>query len=194
MPTFSDSVIRPFAFGGDDWKWLSGLVVLYAAPAWIAWQSTAISPSVVLASTILAAGLIALSEIDRKSFRLPDLITLPLLICGLIVAVMMGDGIVWRMVSAGIGFSVIVLADQSYRVWRGVSGIGLGDAKLFAATGAWLGAEALPTVLLWACASALLVLLLLRAKGHRIASRTAIPFGSFLAFGTWLVWCLGSLH
>jgi leader peptidase (prepilin peptidase)/N-methyltransferase len=70
----------------------------------------------------------------------------------------------------------------------------MGDAKLFAASGAWLGAQALPTVLLWACVTALGVVLLAHVRGRRIAATTAIPFGSFLAFGTWLVWCLGPLQ
>jgi prepilin signal peptidase PulO-like enzyme (type II secretory pathway) len=40
----------------------------------------------------------------------------------------------------------------------------------------------------------LLVLLLARLSGRPVTAQTAIPFGSFLAFGTWLVWCLGPLH
>jgi prepilin signal peptidase PulO-like enzyme (type II secretory pathway) len=52
----------------------------------------------------------------------------------------------------------------------------------------------LPTVLLWACVSALAVVLLAHALGRRVGARAAIPFGSFLAFGTWLVWCLGPLR
>jgi prepilin signal peptidase PulO-like enzyme (type II secretory pathway) len=87
----------------------------------------------------------------------------------------------------------MLLVDQVYRAWRGISGIGRGDAKLFAASGAWLGAHALPVVLLGACASALLVLLAAHMLGRRLEARTAIPFGPFLAFGTWLVWCLGPL-
>jgi leader peptidase (prepilin peptidase)/N-methyltransferase len=194
MPALNESVIRRVGFGFDSWGWPAGLIVVYAAPAFIAWHGAMPSLRVVLLSMVLAAGLIALSEIDRKSFRLPDAITLPLLLSGLLAAAIIGDGIAWRGLSAGLGLAVIVLADRGYRAWRGVSGIGMGDAKLFAAAGAWLGAEALPTVLLWACAVALAVLLLARLMGQRITARTAIPFGSFLAFGTWLVWCLGPLH
>jgi len=49
-------------------------------------------------------------------------------------------------------------------------------------------------VLLWACVAALAVLLVAHILGRRVAATTAIPFGSFLAFGTWLVWCLGPLR
>ncbi len=113
-------------------------------------------PAVLLLSLILAAGLIALSEIDRKSFRLPDAITIPLLLAGLVAAAIIGRGRLWHASppartggdpAGGPGLS---------RLARACSGIGIGDAKLFAASGAWLGAEALPTVLLWACVLALL--------------------------------------
>jgi leader peptidase (prepilin peptidase) / N-methyltransferase len=190
----SEVAVRSAKFGSDGWLWPAGSVFAYAVPAFVAWHNGLPAPSVVLLSSILALGLIILSEIDRKSFRLPDRITLPLLLAGLLAAMVIGDDVVWRLFSAGIGFAVIVLADQAYRAWRGVSGIGLGDAKLFAAAGAWLGAAALPTVLLWSCALALLVLLLVRLSGRPVTAQTAIPFGSFLAFGTWLVWCLGPLH
>jgi len=194
MPMLNEGVIGRVALGSSSWWWPAGLVGLYLVPAIFAGAGTALPLSVVLLSLILAASLIVLSEIDRRTFRLPDLITLPLLLCGVLTAAIMGDGMLWRVFSAATGLAVILLVDQGYRAWRGVSGIGLGDAKLFAASGAWLGAQALPTVLLWACISALLVLLVARGMGQRFAAHTPIPFGCFLAFGTWLVWCLGPLH
>jgi len=149
---------------------------------------------VLLLSLILAPALIVLSETDRQAFRLPDVITIPLGLSGILATTITDGGIVWHVFSAGLGLVLILLVDQAYRAWRGFSGIGFGDAKLFAASGAWLGAEALPTVLLWSCLTALVVLALAHAAGRQIGAQTAIPFGSFLAFGTWLVWCLGPLH
>jgi len=194
MPIPSEVAVRSATFGSDGWLWPAGSVVAYAVPAFAAWHNGLPAAPVVLLSSILALGLITLSEIDRKSFRLPDPITLPLLLAGLLAATIIGEGIVWHLVSAAIGFAVILLVDYGYRAWRGVSGIGLGDAKLFAAAGAWLGAAALPTVLLWSCVLALLALLAARLSGRQLTAQTAIPFGSFLAYGTWLVWCLGPLH
>jgi leader peptidase (prepilin peptidase)/N-methyltransferase len=186
--------VRRAFFGSERWHWPAALVGVYAVPALVAWHVSPPAPSVVLLSSILAVALIVLSEFDRRSFRLPDRITLPLLLAGLFAAMAIGEPIVWRLVSAAIGFALVLLADQAYRAWRGVSGIGLGDAKLLAASGAWLGAQALPAVLLWSCILALLAVLLARLAGRPLTARTAIPFGSFLAFGTWLVWCLGPLQ
>ena len=183
-------------FHSGGWWWSAGIAVLYAAPgafAWV-WLETTLSTHVFVLSLGLAAALIVLSETDRRTFRLPDVITIPLGLAGILATTITDGRIVWHVFSAGLGLVLILLVDQAYRAWRGFSGIGLGDAKLFAASGAWLGAEALPTVLLWSCGAALVVLALAHAAGRQIGAQTAIPFGSFLAFGTWLVWCLGPLH
>jgi leader peptidase (prepilin peptidase)/N-methyltransferase len=195
MPTVDQDALHRFAFRSDGWTWPAGLSVLYAVPALALWRGDAPpDTSVLLLSLGLAATLIVLSEFDRTAFRLPDPITVPLALSGILAAAIVGKGVGWHLVSAGIGLTLIVLVDQGYRTWRGFSGMGRGDAKLFAASGAWLGAEGLPTVLLWACVSALVVVLLAHMLGRRVGARTAIPFGSFLAFGTWLVWCLGPLR
>jgi leader peptidase (prepilin peptidase) / N-methyltransferase len=194
FPCSVKGVARRIAFGSGGWRWPAGLVVLYAVPALLGWHGVAPSAQVLVLSLILAATLIVLSEIDRQTFRLPNWITIALALSGILAAAIVGGGIIWHVFSAGLGVALILLVDRAYRAWRGFSGIGQGDAKLFAASGAWLGAEALPTVLLWSCSSALVVLALAHALGRRIGAQTVIPFGSFLAFGTWLVWCLGPLQ
>ena len=194
MPAVNEDALRRIAIGSDTWAWPAGLAVLYAVPALALWRSGAPDMAVLLLSLILGAALIALSECDRTAFRLPDAITIPLALTGIGAAALMGKGVAWHAFSAALGLVLILLVDWGYRAWRGRAGIGMGDAKLFAASGAWLGAEALPTVLLWACVAALGVLLLAHMLGRRVAATTAVPFGSFLAFGTWLVWCLGPLQ
>ena len=71
--------------------------------------------------------------------------------------------------------------------------MGLGDAKLLAASGAWLGAGALPTVLLWATGSALVCVLVASRRNPALTGASRLPFGPFLAFGIWLVWLYGPL-
>lgn len=192
MARLNGEGLRRAAAGADDWAWPTGLVLIYAAPALLAWGGRGtISLAVAALSLLLAAALIALTEIDRTSFRLPDRITIPLIAAGLFAAAVTGGDVAWHLLSALIGLAAIVAVGEAYRALRGAEGIGLGDAKLFAASGAWLGAASLPSALLWACASALAVLVVARAMGRQLNARTAIPFGPFLAFGTWAVWCLG---
>lgn len=161
------------------------LLVLWALPA----STIRVFPSV-----ILGTGLSLLSAIDARSYRLPDALTLPLLVAGLLLS-WSTDGAPpwWHAASAIIGFAVMAGLAHAYRYMRGRSGLGLGDAKLLAASGAWVGAEALPTVLLWASGAAIAGLLVLLVRGRKVSPTSRIPFGPFLALGTWLVWVCGPL-
>jgi prepilin signal peptidase PulO-like enzyme (type II secretory pathway) len=48
-------------------------------------------------------------------------------------------------------------------------------------------------VLLWATGSALMCVLLAARRNARLTGASHLPFGPFLAFGTWLVWLYGPL-
>jgi leader peptidase (prepilin peptidase)/N-methyltransferase len=61
--------------------------------------------------------------------------------------------------------------------------MGMGDVKLLAAIGGWLGYQAiLPTVLYGSVAGALTGLSMMLVT-RRLTMRSAIPFGPFLALG-----------
>jgi leader peptidase (prepilin peptidase)/N-methyltransferase len=167
------------------------LFVVTSVPA--IWQKD-VPGVVLLSSAMLGLGLSALSVTDVHAFRLPDALTLPLMGVGLLMAWLMGWGpLWWRTVSAVAGFLLLFTVERAYHRLRGRSGLGRGDAKLFAASGAWLGAESLATVLLWACGTALMTVLLAAVFGHRLTRTTRLPFGPFLALGTWLVWFYGPI-
>ena len=86
---------------------------------------------------------------------------------------------------------VVAAIGLAYRRLRGREGIGLGDAKLFAAAGAWLSWTGLPSVLLLAAAAGLAGhLLAARLTGRRLKGRE-LPFGPYLARALWLVWLYG---
>jgi prepilin signal peptidase PulO-like enzyme (type II secretory pathway) len=145
------------------------------------------------AGRVLACGLVALSVIDVRSFRLPDTLTLPLCGLGILVAhVLQWDAALARLIAAGVGLLSLVLVREAYIRWRGRHGLGLGDAKLFAVAGAWTGLAGLPAVLLCGSLLALTAVGAAAAAGRRVDGKTAIPFGPFLAAGTWLVWLYGS--
>jgi leader peptidase (prepilin peptidase)/N-methyltransferase len=69
------------------------------------------------------------------------------------------------------------------------AGLGLGDAKLFAAAGAWLSLEGLPSVMVWVSCAALVAILLRQP----VEATTRAPFGPYLAFGFWVVWLYGPI-
>ena len=172
---------------------LFGLFALVGVPFWAASGGIA-DTAVVVASAVLAAGLIALSIVDVRTFRLPDRLTMPLLACGLAATWWIcADDYRWHVVAAIAGYAILRLTAALYQRYRGCEGLGLGDAKLLAAGGAWLGVEALPTVLLWACLLASGQVLLSWKRRGGIDASAPVPFGPALSLGIWLVWLYGPL-
>jgi leader peptidase (prepilin peptidase) / N-methyltransferase len=91
-----------------------------------------------------------------------------------------------------LGFASLTGIAMLYRRVRGRDGLGLGDAKLFAASGAGLGLEGLPAVLLVVCGAAIVALLVMAWRSQALSAATRIPFGPLSAFGTWIVWLYGA--
>ena len=139
-----------------------------------------------LASIVLSFGLAWLSAIDIDRFKLPDILTLPLLLAGLADAASAGgDAFIERGIGAVFGFVCLIAVAALYRRARDREGIGRGDVKLLAAGGAWIGWSGLPAAVLIASACALPVAFM-RAKSATGDKRLA--FGPFLAMGVWTAW------
>ena len=123
--------------------------------------------------------------IDIDRYRLPDLLTLPMIAGGLGYAAMMrGDRLLDHAIGAVAGYLSLVIVAEVYRRLRGIDGLGRGDAKLLAAAGAWLGWAALPSVIFLA-AGAGLVFAIGRILARRQSVTEAIAFGPFIAAGFW---------
>lgn len=143
---------------------------------------------------LLFAALIALAMIDARRYILPDRITLPLTAGGIVAAWMLGLPIWLHALGGALGYGALVLIERLYKKARGKPGLGRGDAKLFAAGGAWCGALALPAILLLSSLSALIYALVLKWVFRRtLTADSLIAFGPFLAFGIALVWSLQRL-
>jgi leader peptidase (prepilin peptidase)/N-methyltransferase len=143
---------------------------------------------------LLGWWLLALGWIDLRCWLLPDTLTLPLIIAGLAAALLFNpDQLLDRALGAALGCLSLIAIAAVYRRLRGREGLGGGDAKLLAASGAWLGAAALPQVILLAALSALAAAGCLRLAGIRLGIHSALPFGPFLALATWILWLLGPL-
>ena len=141
---------------------------------------------------LLGWWLLALGWIDLRSWLLPDALTLPLIIAGLAAAFLFNpDQLTDRALGAALGYFSLMAIAALYRRLRGREGLGGGDTKLLAASGAWLGAAALPQVILLAALSALSAAGFLRLAGIRLGIHSALPFGPFLALATWILWLFG---
>jgi leader peptidase (prepilin peptidase)/N-methyltransferase len=128
--------------------------------------------------------------VDWRTYLLPDIITLPLIPIG-IAAAFLRDGqyaALYAAIGALIGYAAFAGLAWLYRRLRGRDGLGLGDAKLLAAGGAWAG----PLLLTWivALGAGLTLAALLVARltgGDRMQADTAAPFGPGLSAAAFLV-------
>jgi leader peptidase (prepilin peptidase) / N-methyltransferase len=154
-----------------------------------------VMPDAALVAVTCALGwaLIVLSAVDVLAFRLPDLLTLPLIVAGLAVAWWLpAHDIIGHAVGAAIGFGSFYLLAWAYRRARGRDGLGLGDAKLAGAAGAWLGWENLPFMILLGCAMGLVWVGIATIRRGREALTERIPFGVALCAAFWIVWLYGA--
>jgi leader peptidase (prepilin peptidase)/N-methyltransferase len=160
--------------------------------------AVAISAATVLSGWLLVVTcglgwvLLTLAVIDWRHFLLPDLLTLPLIPAGLAVAYGIDPGLLAGHAAGALGgFAVFAAIGFGYRKVLQREGMGLGDAKLLAAAGAWLGWQALPGLVVIAACGALAVALARAALGVRLGATMRIAFGSYLALAIWLVWLYG---
>lgn len=133
------------------------------------------------------------SLVDYRLKLLPDGATLGLLVTGLLVQYLQAgpDGLWLASLGAIIGFGAFFAVSKIYRMVRGREGLGLGDAKLLAAGGAWCGPFALSWIVLLAASFALAGLLLhSMISGQRVKTDTALGFGPALATAVFILWLL----
>jgi leader peptidase (prepilin peptidase)/N-methyltransferase len=143
---------------------------------------------------LLGWWLLVLGWIDVRYWLLPDVLTLPLLVLGLALTTALAlEGLADHAAAAIIGYLALRAVAWIYQRLRHREGLGQGDAKLFAAAGAWLGIAALPQVILLAALAALITAAGLALAGRRMRAHSALPFGPFLALATWLLWLSGPL-
>ena len=138
-----------------------------------------------------ASALLALAAIDADTTLLPDAITQPLVWAGLLAAAgqLSGQSLTDALWGAVAGYLFLWSVYWLFKLLTGKEGMGQGDFKLLAALGAWLGWQALVSLVLIASLTGVAGGLLLRARGQ-LGEDGYIPFGPFLAFaGLWvMVW------
>jgi leader peptidase (prepilin peptidase)/N-methyltransferase len=178
--------VRRLAGGAATPVWLLPAIDLALAGTTVAVTTEPVEAALALA---LGWSLAALACIDGLVLRLPDLLTLPLIALGLgLGAWRCGDP--WRdhLIGAVAGYAVLAGLGWAYERLRRRPGLGLGDAKLLAAAGTWLGWSALPDVLLIACAGGFAWVGVRLLRHGRSALAGALPFGPPLCAALWIVW------
>jgi leader peptidase (prepilin peptidase)/N-methyltransferase len=164
------------------------VALMIAIEALLAASAAEFGPLQALPALLVAGWLLGLlAVVDVLAFRLPDLLTAPLAVAGLLAGPrLLGQPLMDHVVGAAGGFGVLALLGWAYERLRGREGLGLGDAKLLGAAGAWLGWTALPMVVVLACAGGLAwaaARLLLRG---RAGLAEPIAFGAPLCAAIWI--------
>jgi leader peptidase (prepilin peptidase)/N-methyltransferase len=159
------------------------------------WSALAFSGVMVPLTAVLGWSLLLIATVDAEHLWLPDQLTLPFGVLGVIATLAIGEAPAWTpFVGAAVGYGGLGVIAWLYKKVRGFDGMGGGDPRLLGAIGAWVGWEGLPSVLIWACVAGLSVALAQTLVRRRFAAGQQLPFGTFLAIGAWLTWLWGPLH
>jgi leader peptidase (prepilin peptidase) / N-methyltransferase len=155
-----------------------------ASAAWAGLAMLAVGPSWWFLGFLALGGLyIVASAIDLHVYLLPDILTYPAALVGIILGATNPDiGPLWALAGAAIGFGLFWLLATLYRAFKGVDGLGGGDVKLMLSVGGAVGPLGLPYAILCGSLAALLAspfYVLGKGKGRSMP----IPFGPFLCLG-----------
>jgi leader peptidase (prepilin peptidase)/N-methyltransferase len=131
---------------------------------------------------LFGCALIVLFAIDLRHRILPNVITLPGIVIGFVVSLFLPPGWVASLIGILLGGGIpFAIAELYYRL-RGVEGLGMGDVKMLAMIGAFLGWAPMLLSLIIASVTGSLVGIALIAS-RRGGMQAALPFGTFLALG-----------
>ena len=126
--------------------------------------------------------MIVLFVIDLQHRILPNVITVPGTVIGLVLSLLLPPGWVSSLIGVLVGGGLLFAMGETYYRLRGVEGLGMGDVKMLAMIGAFLGWQlALVTLMLASFGGAVLGVALLATR--RGTMQAALPFGTFLAVG-----------
>ena len=146
-----------------------------------------------LAAALLCCLLIALAAIDVEHYILPDRLTLPGIALGVAVQPWVGwagsiglPGAAGRLLGglagALVGGGLLLALYGAWWLLRREEGMGLGDVKMLAMIGAFLGWQGVLVTVFAASLAGAATGLTLIALG-RSGLKTKLPFGAFLALG-----------
>jgi leader peptidase (prepilin peptidase)/N-methyltransferase len=131
---------------------------------------------------ILGTALIVLFMIDLEHQILPNSITLPGIVVGFGFSLLTFPGPFDALLGILVGGGVLYGIALAYYLIRKEEGMGMGDVKMLAMIGAFLGWRAvLVTLVLSSFAGALIGVVLMASQ--RGSMRYALPFGTFLSIG-----------
>jgi leader peptidase (prepilin peptidase)/N-methyltransferase len=150
------------------------LGALYAATVVVLWDD----PTQLVLGLVFVTMLVAITLTDLERRIIPNKILIVAAVLGVAIAAVGDPGsLPERAIAAAAAGGLLFAAALAYP-----RGMGLGDVKLAAVMGLFLGRNVAPAILVALLAGALVGLAMIARHGA-VARKRAIPFGPFLAFG-----------
>jgi leader peptidase (prepilin peptidase)/N-methyltransferase len=164
-------------------------LITAAAFAWSAWYF-GVGPLLV-SRLFLVCALVVLFAIDLEHHLLPNVITLPGIVVGFAFSLIADPGWQSSLIGIVVGGGVLWAIAEGYYRLRHEEGLGMGDVKMLAMIGAFLGWQlTLVTLMVASLAGSIVgVAMLVSQRG---GLKYALPFGTFLALGAAAAATIGS--
>jgi len=143
----------------------------------------AFGPTVLLPLRLLfACALIVLFMIDLEHQILPDVITLPGIVTGVVCSLFLPPGPLMSILGVLLGGGLLWAIAEAWFRLRKVDAMGFGDVKMLAMVGGWLGVKMVfVTFVLSSMLGGLIGAALIGSRRADMATR--VPFGTMLAVG-----------
>jgi leader peptidase (prepilin peptidase) / N-methyltransferase len=159
-------------------------------------------PAPLLASRLIfGCALIVLFAIDLEHHLLPNVVTLPGIVAGFVFSLVTEPGWLASLIGILVGGGVLWLVAEVYYRGRHEEGLGMGDVKMLAMVGAFLGVKLVfLTFVLSSMIGGLVGVVLVATRRADMA--TKVPFGTMLAVAaliaslygdSLMTWYLGKL-
>lgn len=134
-------------------------------------------------AALFCALMVVLAAIDFDHLILPDRITYPGILVGLAVQPWIGwSNLREALTGVALGAGILLALALGWYLLRREEGMGMGDVKMLAMIGAFLGWKGVVVALFFASLGGAATGLALLASG-RAELRSRLPFGTFLAAG-----------
>ena len=150
---------------------------MFAAACWY------YGPGLLLASRlVLGCALIVLFSVDLEHHLLPNAITLPGIVVGFAFSLFTAPGWIDSLLGIALGGGSLLAMFYAWLWLRGEEALGMGDPKMLAMIGAFLGWQMTLLTLVFASFTGSLLGVALIAM-RRASMQSLLPFGCFLAIG-----------
>ena len=150
--------------------------VLFALHGWTFGMHAVLVPKL-----LFACAMVVLFAIDLEHQILPNAITLPGVVIGLLFSVLLPPpDLVSALIGAAVGGGVLFVIGEAWYRLRNIEAMGFGDVKMLAMVGAFLGWKLVVlTFVLSSFLGGIAGVVLIASRRGGLASK--VPFGTFLA-------------